>query len=250
MTEGNHLDNGGMEQIMPSRRKFLAGSAALLAGGALMAVPGVAKAHTTDDPPSDIDMLNFALTLERLEAIFYRRILNWFGEKEFENAKIFDGLGNYLRRRTYENFQRISDHEDTHVQTLVDVIQSLGGQPVPRASYNFGVTNVASALRVAQLLENTGVTAYDGAIAHIQSAKLLRAGATIATVEARHASYLNLLNRTSPFPAAFDKPVSPRQICRTVDAGFITSAPKPYGPYPSLQAFCDSLPNTTLPSGG
>ena len=165
MTEGNHLDNGGMEQIMPSRRKFLAGSAALLAGGALMAVPGVAKAHTTDNPPSDIDMLNFALTLERLEAIFYRRILNWFGEKEFENANIFDGLGDYLRNRAYENFQRISDHEDTHVEFLVDVIQSLGGQPVPRCKYDFGVTNVASAVRVAQLLENTGVTAYDGAIA-------------------------------------------------------------------------------------
>jgi len=250
MTEGNHLDNGGMEQIMPSRRKFLAGSAALLAGGALMAVPGVAKAHTTDNPPSDIDMLNFALTLERLEAIFYRRILNWFGEKEFENANIFDGLGDYLRNRAYENFQRISDHEDTHVEFLVDVIQSLGGQPVPRCKYDFGVTNVASAVRVAQLLENTGVTAYDGAIAHIQSAKLLRAGATIATVEARHASYLNLLNRTSPFPATFDKPVSPRKICRTVDAGFITSAPKPYGPYESLKAFCDSLPEKTLPSGG
>ena len=250
MTEGNHLDNGGMEQIMPSRRKFLAGSAALLAGGALMAVPGVAKAHTTDNPPSDVGMLNFALTLEHLESIFYQRILRWFGEREFESANIFDGLGGYLRNRAYENFQRISDHEDTHVEFLVGVIRSLGGQPVPRASYNFGVTNVASAVRVAQLLENTGVTAYDGAIAHIERAELLRAGATIATVEARHASYLNLLNRTSPFPAAFDKPVSPRKICRTVDAGFITSAPEPYGPYRSLQAFCDSLPNTTLPSGG
>ncbi|MDQ3237936.1 MAG: ferritin-like domain-containing protein, partial [Actinomycetota bacterium] len=162
MTEGNHLDNGGMEQIMPSRRKFLAGSAALLAGGALMAVPGVAKAHDTDPNVTDIDILNFALTLEHLESIFYQRILRWFGEREFESANIFDGLGGYLRNRAYENFQRISDHEDTHVEFLVGVIRDLGGQPVPRCKYNFGVTSVSDAVRVAALLENTGVTAYNG----------------------------------------------------------------------------------------
>ncbi len=244
MTEGNHLDNGGMEQIMPSRRKFLAGSAALLAGGALMAVPGVAKAHDTDPNVTDIDILNYALTLERLEATFYRRVLNRFGEREFESANIFDGLGGYLRNRAYENFQRISDHEDTHVKTLVSIIRELGGEPVPQCEYAFGVKNVADAVQVAQLLENTGVTAYNGAIAHIEAAEYLTAGATIATVEARHAAYLNLLNRDSSFPAAFDDAVAPKKICWTVNRAFITKAPRPYGPYPSLQAFCDSLPNT------
>jgi Ferritin-like domain len=76
-------------------------------------------------------------------------------------------------------------------------------------------------------LENTGVSAYDGAIAHISAAKLLTVGATIATVEARHASYLNLLNRDVPFPSAFDEPVAPRKICKAVqaeDGGFITDS--------------------------
>jgi hypothetical protein len=64
-------------------------------------------------------------------------------------------------------------------------------------------------------------------------------------VEARHASYLNLISRDVPFPDAFDEPVAPRAICQTVDEAFITSAPTPYGPYASLEAFCASLPNTT-----
>jgi len=247
MSEGAYL-NEEQGRSLTSRRKFLAGSAAALAGGALMAVPGVASAHNPGEPPTDIDMLNYALTLERLEAIFYRRVLDRFGEREFENASIFDGLGNYLRSRTYENFQRISRHEDTHVTTLVDVIKSLGGRPVPRCEYNFGITSVASAVRTAKLLENTGVKAYDGAIAHIERASLLTAGATIATVEARHASYLNLINRDVPFPAAFDNPVAPRRICKTVQEAFITSAPKPYGPYESLTAFCNRLPAVPTPS--
>jgi Ferritin-like domain len=177
-------------------------------------------------------------------------VLDKFGQRQFENADVFDGLGRYLRRNAYENFQRISRHEDTHVNTLVEVITQLGGQPVPRSEYNFGITSVASAVRTAKFLENTGVRAYDGAIAHLQRASLLTASATIATVEARHASYLNLLNRSVPFPAAFDDAVAPRKICEAVQArngGPITDSPEPYGPYGSLQALCARLPNSPTP---
>ena len=67
-------------QGLPSRRSFLTGSAALLAGGALLAAPRAAEAHTTADPPTDIDILNYALTLEHLEYAFYRDGLEVFGE--------------------------------------------------------------------------------------------------------------------------------------------------------------------------
>ena len=247
MTETANPKGSGTRSLT-SRRSFLTGSAAALASGAMMAVPGMAKAHTTPDSPSDVDILNYALTLEHLEYAFYRDGLMKFGERELESAKVFDGLGRYLRRRVRENLVRIREHEETHVDTLVSVIESLGGKPVPEATYNFkesAFTSVAKFVSVAQLLENTGVTAYDGAIAHIEAANLLTAGATIATVEARHASYLNLLNRDVPFPSAFDEAVAPRKICRTVNKAFITQAPRPYGPYASLVAFCESLPDTT-----
>ncbi len=248
MTEENYAGAQSVQGGPLSRKKFLAGSAALLGGGALAAaLPRMAEAHGTPEPPTDIDILNFALTLEHLEYAFYRDGLEKFGDGEFRNANIFDGLGSYLRDNARRNFVRIREHEDTHVDTLKSVIRSLGGTPVPESTYNFqktAFTSVGRFVVVARLLENTGVTAYDGAIAHIEAAKLLTAGATIATVEARHASYLNLLNRAIPFPDTFDEPVAPRKICETVQAGFIVSSPKPYGPYSSLDALCAKLPTT------
>ena len=255
MTEGNQAGAVPAQSGPLSRKRFLAGSAAILGGGALAAaLPRMAQAHDPGDPPTDVDILNYALTLEHLEYAFYRDGLRKFGEREFENANVFDGLGRYLRRSAHENFVRIREHEETHVETLKSVIRSLGGKPVPEAEYNFertAFTSVGKFVSVAQFLENTGVSAYDGAIAHIEAAQLLTAGATIATVEARHASYLNLLNRDVPFPAAFDKAVAPRTICEAVKAengGFIVSVPYPYGQYTSLDMLCSRLPTTTTPS--
>jgi rubrerythrin len=250
MTETANPEGSGIRSLT-SRRSFLTGSAAALAGGALLAVPGMAKAHTTPEPPTDIDVLNYALTLEHLEYAFYRDGLMKFGERELEGAKVFDGLGRYLRNRAYRNFELIRNHEKTHVETLKGVIESLDGKPVPEATYNFketAFTSVAKFIAVAQELENTGVSAYDGAIAHIEAAGLLTASATIATVEARHASYLNLLNGGVPFPDAFDEPAAPRAICEAVEAKFIVSTPEPYGPYYTLDDLCRKLPDTVTPS--
>jgi hypothetical protein len=47
---------------------------------------------------------------------------------------------------------------------------------VPASNYDFGITGVGSALRTAKLLENTGIKAYDGAIAHLERAGLLTGG--------------------------------------------------------------------------
>jgi hypothetical protein len=79
--------------------------------------------------------------------------------------------------------------------------------------------------------------AYDGALAYIHKAGLQTAGATIATVEARHASYLRLLNGKVPFPNAFDEPKAPQDICKLVDRLFITDSPF------NLKKFCESLPD-------
>jgi rubrerythrin len=251
MSERAYLDeNEG--RSLTSRRGFLTGSAAALAGGALMAVPGVAfgKGNNDDEDKkqggkrnkggvSDVDILNYALVLERLEYEFYRRHLQRFNEQEIEGAAIFDGFGNKVRSQIYENLVRIRNHEKTHVQTLIKVIKSLGGKPVGDSEYDFGVTSVADFVATAKVLEDTGVTAYDGAIAYIHRPGLQTAGATIATVEARHASYLRLLNGEVPFPEPFDEPKAPRQVCEMVDP-FITKSPF------DLKAFCESLPNEVI----
>ncbi len=250
--QGPEERNSGQPAGATTRRGFLSGSAKLLGGGALaMALGGgtaLAQEQTAETAATaqrrrrsgDVKILNYALVLERLEYAFYVRVLNRFGERQFEGAGVFDGLGEYLRGNAHENFVRIRDHEKTHVETLVSVIKSLGGKPVPESEYDFGITDVASAVSTARVLENTGVSAYDGAIAYIRRPALQTAGATIATVEARHAAYLNLINREVPFPGAFDEPKAPRAVCELVADAFITSSPY------NLKRFCESLPNEVI----
>jgi rubrerythrin len=261
----SHIDTAAREheeapseahQRLSSRRTFLSGSAKLLGGGALAlglgAAPAFAKGNHDDDEDkkqggkrnngsgvSDVDILNYALVLERLEYEFYRRYLEKYNERQIEGAAIFDGFGNKVRSHIYENLVRIRNHEKTHVQTLIKVIKSLGGKPVGDSEYNFGVNSVKEFVATAQVLEDTGVMAYDGAIAYIHRPGLQTAGATIATVEARHASYLRLLNGEVPFPEPFDDPKAPRRVCEMVDP-FITKSPF------DLKAFCESLPNKVI----
>jgi rubrerythrin len=265
----SHIDTAAHEheegpseahQRLSSRRTFLSGSAKLLGGGALAlglgAAPAFAKGNHDDDDDdednkkqggkrnngggvSDVDILNYALVLERLEYEFYRRYLEKYNERQIEGASIFEGFGNKVRSQIYENLVRIRNHEKTHVQTLKSVIKSLGGKPVGDSEYDFGVKSVADFIATAQTLEDTGVMAYDGAIAYIDRPGLQTAGATIATVEARHAAYLRLLNGEVPFPEPFDDPKAPRQVCELVDP-FITESPF------NLKAFCESLPNKVI----
>ena len=100
------------------------------------------------------------------------------------------------------------------------------GTPVSGGTFSFPITDVRSFLRIGELLENTGVMAYDGAVHLIQTKALQTAGATIATVEARHAAFLNFVNGDNPFPAAFDTPKTPAEILAAAKP-FIVSAPTP-----------------------
>ncbi len=241
-----------LDEAQLSRRGFLSGSGKLVGGGALAltlggtalaAAPELAVAKTAN---IDLKILNYALTLEHLEATFYRQGLRKFSKQDFRLAflqyrryersgiRILDG------EKVYDYFKLIRDHEETHVKTLIAVIKSLGGKPVPACTYDFGYKDVKGFVQVARILENTGVEAYDGAIAYVKNPKLQTAGATIATVEARHASYLNLLNGVVPFPSAFDTPKAPREICQLVDKAFIVKCPF------DLKAFCRSLPDKVI----
>lgn len=216
MAKSQNKRNAEVKSRRSFLKKMLAGGA--LATGALASPLGLPKALAGG---GDLDVLNYALTLEHLEAAFYRDGIANFSRKDFEayNVGSLD---------TYDAFLLIRDHELEHVRTLTAVITNLGGTPVGECTYNFGdaFTDPNSFVETAQTLENTGVTAYDGAINLISNPDLLTAGATIATVEARHASYLNLIAGDIPFPAAFDTPRTMQQILDIINnAGFIVSCP-------------------------
>lgn len=206
-----------MTEIQTHRRRFLSASALLLGGAAAGTLVPETVFAQNGSVAQDIAVLNYALTLERLEADFYVRGLQRFGASDFSGfgvAGLFDRL------------RDIRDHEVAHVATIQSVVESLGGAPVVGGEFRFSYNDARSFLRVAQVLENTGVSAYTGAVALLRTPQILTASSTIATVEARHAAYLNFVNGDNPFPAATDTPRSPGDIVAAIQP-FVVTAPAP-----------------------
>jgi len=232
---------------LASRRGFLKTSAKLAGGGAMaMAVAGTTltggrRSALAQEFESDLDILNYALTLEILEATFYEEGLDKFSEDDFEEALGGDsdkdedtdeettpianargGSARAIRDRIVE----IGEHEQEHVEVLTQTITDLGFAPVEGGEFDFGdaFDDVEAFLETAQALENTGVSAYLGAAPAITDPAVLAAAASIATVEARHAGYLNLLNGESPFPDTFDEALTRDEVL-AIAGDFIVEAP-------------------------
>ncbi|MDP1849678.1 MAG: ferritin-like domain-containing protein [Solirubrobacteraceae bacterium] len=169
-------------------RSTLAGAAAF---GTLSATGLITKA-LADAGSGDVDILNYALTLEYLETEFY-----------VQAAKQVKGLSGYEMKLTKE----LRDNEAEHVDALAATIKKLGGKPVAEPMFDFGGAfgSRATYLKTANTLEDTGVSAYNGAAPMIASAEVLGAAGGIVQVEARHAAMIRLVRNRPPAPSAFDK---------------------------------------------
>jgi hypothetical protein len=194
-------DMTGIQMTGHTRSAFLVRGA--LATGSLYgagAVGGFVTRAFAQSGGGDLDILNFALTLEYLEAAFYKEGL----------AKA--GLSGPAKKLAKE----IGDHENQHVQALTQTIQKLGGKPVAAPKVAFPFTDQASFLKLAQVFEDTGVSAYNGAAPMIKSKDVLGAAGSIVQIEARHAAAIRLLNGANPSPAAFDPTLSKNQVLKAV----------------------------------
>jgi hypothetical protein len=158
---------------------------------------------------NDINALNFALIAEQLEAAYYNEYVANFTSSDF-TSNGFPDATMYLIM--------IREHENAHVQLLRMTISQRLGTPVNNCTYNFNIANVTQFIQTASLFENTGVKAYDGAINTISDPSLIMAAATIATVEARHAAYLNLVQQLVPFPNITDLTLTPTQVVAALSA--------------------------------
>ena len=181
-----------------TRGSFLARSA--IAAGALSMGPVIANAlaHAKHGAFSggDVGIVNSLLTLEKIEADFYKRALAVQG----------------LEPDVKELLDSIAKNETEHVQSLDQALKGLGGKPEPAPQTNFPpLPDQEQVLRIAIELEDTGVYAYNGAATQIQSKDVLQAAASIAQVEARHAGALREVAGQFPTVSAFDRVFSGEQ---------------------------------------
>jgi hypothetical protein len=171
---------------------------ALAAGGAYgvgSVAPFVSQALASSS--TDAEILNFALTLEYLEADFYTRKAKQVG----------------LSGTAREYAARFGAEEEDHVKALSAAVRQLGVAPAKKPRFVFPAGDEHSFLMLASVLENTGVGAYNGAGPQLQSKQLLTAAGAIVQVEARHAAAIDLLLERTPTPnGGFDIPLSKSQV--------------------------------------
>lgn len=203
-----------------SRLSFLKkaglGAGALMGGGAVLSAfaPGAFAAGSGRPPASfgkgDVGVLNYALTLEYLEATFYADAV--------ANISFTDSHLAALAKK-------IAADEKAHVAFLK---AALGSHAVKKPKFNFGaaVMSQSKFAATSQVLENTGVGAYFGQAFNITKAADLAAAVSILTVEARHAGAIGYFNdptaaAVSP-SGAFDKPLTAAAVLAAVKGtGFI-----------------------------
>jgi rubrerythrin len=192
-----------------TRAQFFRKGGILAAVGLGVAAAPVGRAIAQDD--GDVEILNYALTLEYLEAAFY-------------DEAIRNGRLNGVTARFAEV---VAAHENAHVDALK---AALGSKAASAPRFDFkGTTNSAdSFMSTAQTLEDAGVAAYQGQADRIKSAEVLASAGAILAVEARHAAWIRHIIGSGgspvPAPAAFSEPMSMQQILDAVDqTGFIAS---------------------------
>ncbi len=176
-----------------SRQSFIMrGAVAAGAVYGLGAVGPFVRQAIAQEGGGDVDILNFALTLEYLEAAFYNQGLKRVGDLSGDAKSLAT---------------EIRDNEIEHVAALAKTIESLGGMPVKAPGVDFGnaFANQKSFLKLAQTFEDTGVSAYNGAAPAIESTEVLAAAGSIVQVEARHAAAIRLLNGQPISDGGFDK---------------------------------------------
>jgi len=207
-----------------TRRGILKGSIAAGVGALILSAFGgvasparVGAAVATGPLDSDVEILNYALTLELLEADAYKTALSL----------------NVLTGRALEYFKQFAEHERLHVEAVTATIIKLGGTPVtkPAAGYNYsGVPrDQAGLVKFFQEVEAVGASAYLGAAGSIKNLDVLAAALSIHASEAEHTAALAdiVAPGTDLFaPESFATPRTPDQVIQIVGP-FFTAAPAP-----------------------
>jgi len=175
-----------------SRRKFL-GLAGLMAGAGIVTLGSCNRDESSslnlgvDLGSGDVGVLNYAYALEQLESAFYKQV----------TASPYNNI-------TPEETAILSDiasHELAHAQFFKRAIAGAGKviQDLTPDFSSIDFSSRASVLGTAQVFEDLGVAAYNGAGKLITSAVYLELAGKIVSVEARHAAIIRDLLSNGSF---------------------------------------------------
>ncbi len=221
LDEESPRERGAMEELAAgpaSRKRFLkmlgGGAAATASFGLLLSACGGGESEDDEDveisegpdpaapsapppePAADVDIVNYALTLEYVEADFYEAVID---------SGLFSGT-------ELDLLMVIGDHELQHVEALANTVGALGGTPVAKPRTKFELESASAVATLAATVENLGASAYLGQAGNIQNEEVLAAALSIHTVEARHAAALNRLTGRPPTQGPFARPATMAQV--------------------------------------
>ncbi|HEV2058018.1 MAG TPA: ferritin-like domain-containing protein [Solirubrobacteraceae bacterium] len=210
-----------------SRKRFfkmLGGAGAVSAATVFLAACGDDDA--ADSPPegaavnnnkSDLEILNYALTLEFLEAEFYDKVI---------------ASGLVKDKMVADLAKKFGETEQEHVDALTATIKKLGGTPVKAPKTKFEETlekGLEETLNTAATVENLGAAAYLGQAGSIKNKEVLAAALAIHTVEARHAAALNhLVGRGFSGDGELSGSIPTGAFAKPMDMAAVNEAVKPF----------------------
>lgn len=193
------LINSAVNRRIFAKRAVAAGVWAAVGG----AVIGSEARLGAQSSITDVDILNFALNLEYLEAEFYTVATTG---RRIEDVGIgVSGTGTLggtvgggavsMDNRTMQIARDIANEEQMHVKLLRTALGSaaIAKPAINLAALGVGFANVNEFLTLARAFEDVGVTAYNGAAPLIGNRQILAAAAGIALTEAQHAGVLRYL---------------------------------------------------------
>ena len=188
---GNEEENGGSNTS----------GGASNSGSSSTGKPGAADPGIAQFGKGDVGIAKYALTLEYLEADFYKQAAE-------------SGM---LKGQALELGKKFGEQEQEHVDALESMLKKLGQKLPPKPTGKFPLDSQDSILNLAATVENLGAAAYLGQAAKIKDQEVLAAALSIHTVEARHASALNqALGKPNTPDGAFAKPVTADEVLKQV----------------------------------
>jgi hypothetical protein len=194
-----------------TRAEFLRKAA--VGGGAMVAALAAPPTAMAAERLSDVDILNFGLRFERLQATFYTEA---------------ESIGTIARMSpAKQRWARVlGAHERAHVRIIKKILGDKAGR---RPFFDFhGVTETeAGFTRTAVAMEDLTVALLAGVTPEVSDRRLVAALFGLLTTEARHAAWARNIVRTTPAAHAFDEPRSLDGVAAILaDTRFIVARPR------------------------